>query len=153
MSRRRVLKGVANALAGSFVSRNNDIGGYWGIGMLYREIETQSEPRVVLDLVGGAAHPGGAAARSGLSQYLAHLERLLRGCSMSLNDVSGASIALEFGTFGACAAPRSTSYGQPFVCTVALTSSSGRSYTATQAGRAVPHNPAREVRRNRAYAL
>ena len=34
MSTRRELKSVAHALAGSFISRYNDLEGYWGLGVL-----------------------------------------------------------------------------------------------------------------------
>ena len=35
MPRRRELKSIASGLAHHCVSRNNDISGYWGVGMLY----------------------------------------------------------------------------------------------------------------------
>lgn len=34
MARRIELQGIANALNGSFISRNNDFEGYWAIGQL-----------------------------------------------------------------------------------------------------------------------
>jgi len=33
----RELRNLAHGLAGTFISRNNDVSGYWGIGMRYRE--------------------------------------------------------------------------------------------------------------------
>jgi len=34
MARRSELKGIAIAINGSFVSRNNDFNGYWSIGQI-----------------------------------------------------------------------------------------------------------------------
>lgn len=36
MPNRRELTGIADAVAGSFASRNNDVNGYWALDQLYR---------------------------------------------------------------------------------------------------------------------
>ena len=43
MARRIEPRGIANAINGSFVSRNNDFAGYWTIGQL----KLQSQQRIL----------------------------------------------------------------------------------------------------------
>ena len=51
----RALKGIATGLAETFVSRNNDVSGYWGIGQVQKEIEVRSH--VIVELVASAIDP------------------------------------------------------------------------------------------------
>jgi hypothetical protein len=56
----RKLKSVAAGLLGSFVSRNNDIGGYWGIGVLCRDTAAMGG-KVELNLITRVAAPATAS--------------------------------------------------------------------------------------------
>ena len=51
MARRRRLQGVVAAIIGKFVSRNNDIGGYWALGILYKAASLNLTNTVHLDLL------------------------------------------------------------------------------------------------------
>jgi hypothetical protein len=135
MVRNRDLKGIAQGLVETFISRNNDVSGFWGIGMLYREALEHSASRVDLDILSGQSQPEGPTAQAVLSRYSAYLFSRLDGL-----QILKAQITLEFGTFGLCQAPRYFSYGDPFVCTVLLTSASGRTYTSCRTGRCAPHS-------------
>jgi len=59
MVRRKILNGVAAGLASSFVSRNNDIDGSWGMGKLYLVAASGDDGSrtVVLDLIAPDALP------------------------------------------------------------------------------------------------
>jgi hypothetical protein len=50
MPRRRELKSIASGIASFCVSRNNDIFGYWGVGMICRLALTQGIETVSIDL-------------------------------------------------------------------------------------------------------
>jgi hypothetical protein len=150
MTHSRDLKGIACGVAEAFISRNNDVSGFWGIGMLYREALEHSSPVIEIDLAEARSSPNGPASQAVLSQFSAYLaSRLERSGGLS---VTSARLTLEFGTFGNCIEPRYTSYGDPFVCTVSLVSSTGRTYSASRAGRSAPHSD-RETRSNRAGGL
>ncbi len=149
----RVLKGMAIGLAETFISRNNDVLGYWGIGQLYREAQEQSVSEVTLDLISNCSHPSNRIANIELAHYRSYAANLLSCFRMSLANLSEATINIKFGTYGACSEPQWHSHGDPFVCTVTLRSSRGRIYSAMRAGCAAPHNPSRELRSARTYAL
>ncbi len=149
----RVLKGVAIGLAETFISRNNDVLGYWGIGKLYREALEQFASEVTLDLIGNYSRPSNRIANIELAHYRSYVSNLLYLSRMSLADLTEATINIKFGTYGACAEPRWHSHGDPFVCTVVLRSSRGRIYSAMRAGCEAPHDPSCEQRSTRAHML
>ena len=60
MSGRNKLRGVAHAVLGSFISRNNDIDGYWALGLLRSFADTAGVAELRFDLVTGTAEPSGA---------------------------------------------------------------------------------------------
>jgi hypothetical protein len=51
MAGRKQLKNLANGLLGTFVSRNNDINGYWGLGLLRLYAAQRSLQTVSIDLL------------------------------------------------------------------------------------------------------
>lgn len=146
MKSRSLLQGIAHSLAETFISRNNDIDGYWGIGMLYAEALRHASQRTAMDLLRGPVAPAGPSARSACAHYAADLAARLERCGNPA--VAAAVITLEFGTFGRCKAPPRLSYGSPFVCTVTLTPPTGRPCSASRAGHAAPHS-SRESRSGR----
>ncbi|MDH7447747.1 hypothetical protein [Aquimarina sp. 2201CG14-23] len=51
MAKRKLFKNIANGILGSFVSRNNDVNGYWGIGKLYSLMINKNKYEVEIDLI------------------------------------------------------------------------------------------------------
>jgi hypothetical protein len=51
MARRKALKNVCSGILGSFVSRNNDCEGYWGMGILYRFAKERGKSDLMIDLL------------------------------------------------------------------------------------------------------
>ncbi|WP_378178258.1 hypothetical protein [Aquimarina sp. SS2-1] len=51
MGKRKLFKNIANGVLGSFVSRNNDVQGYWGIGKLYSLMINKDKYEVEIDLI------------------------------------------------------------------------------------------------------
>jgi len=148
MPRSRNLKGIAAGLESSFVSRNNDISGYWGIGVLCRDALT-SGGTVKLDLIQRSASPATPSSAFATSSYTRLLETMLGNAGFSGADLAAASITLQFGTSGNLPSPLGMP-GEPFLCTVALTDRKGHKYSVSSAGRCLPHDPAREHRSVRA---
>ena len=149
MRHRRALKGIACGFIDSFVSRNNDVSGYWGIGKLYREALERPASSICIELLDPTGLPDGSASRAVQSHYLGRLAHLASKAGVSLSQ---ARVLVEFGTFGSCAPPRWQSNGDPFVCTISLVDSKGQTYEAARAGHCSPHDPTRESRSNRASA-
>ncbi|MBW1297852.1 hypothetical protein [Aquimarina litoralis] len=51
MVKRKEFKNIANGVLQSFISRNNDVEGYWGIGKLYSLLLKKNEYEVEIDLI------------------------------------------------------------------------------------------------------
>ena len=84
----RILKGLANGVVETFMSRNNDVSGYWGIGQLYREALDQQRSEVALDLVGNHVVPSRVGAAV-LGQYRSYVSARLSRYQMSLAGLAG----------------------------------------------------------------
>ena len=147
MSRFRLLNGVAAGLADSFIGRNNDIGGYWAMGLLYRSALRSGDGRVILDLLSTETNLGDRVCRTAASTYSAHLQRLLEAFEVPSDLVSSATISAEFGRESPEHGwtPRRTA-GDPFLCTVTLSDSRNREHVARRAGWCRPHDWRRESR-------
>lgn len=73
MPRRKQLKGLACGIASRFASRNNDIDGYWALGLLYSAAVAVGTNSLRLDLVNETAEPSfkySARLLSQLNHYL-----------------------------------------------------------------------------------
>ena len=135
MTKNRDLKGIACGVAENFISRNNDFSGYWAIGMLYKGAIEHHTALIELDLITAQAKPGTSVSIAVASHYSTYITKRLAGL-----QILAARITLEFGTFGNSVQPWAPSYGDPFVCTVSLTSTAGRTYVCSRSGRSKPHS-------------
>jgi hypothetical protein len=151
MARRKDLKGIVSGLVGSFISRNNDVDGYWAIGMLCLLAQNLGISCISISLAGGAeeeeAHP---IIRLIAEHYLSMLQSMLAKTKVNPGWVQRAMIVTEFGTSGNQPVPTMSTWGNPFVCTVSITDDHRRTWSASRAGRCVPHDPKRERRSARA---
>ncbi len=57
MARRKEFKTIADGLVSSFISRNNDVNGYWGIGKLYSHMVSAKSKELKIDLVHRSIEP------------------------------------------------------------------------------------------------
>lgn len=57
MARRKEFKTIADGLISSFVSRNNDVYGYWGIGKLYSHMLSTKSMKLKIDLINRKIEP------------------------------------------------------------------------------------------------
>lgn len=151
MSRRRELTGIANAVAGSFASRNNDFNGYWAVGQLYcRAMECGSLQVVIRLLPPDESNPCELIASVGEAYrtfLLAHLNR--RGLPVSW--VASATVEVQFES--ATPMPeflRAYAGRQPFQCQVVLVDDLARERKATSSSWCSPHDPTRETQSTRA---
>jgi len=57
MGSRKEFKAIAHGLVESFISRNNDVSGYWGIGKLYSHIVSTGVKDLKIDLIQRTIEP------------------------------------------------------------------------------------------------
>lgn len=96
MARRRELKNIASGLMCSFISRNNDVGGYWGIGKLCSLAQDSATTCVELDLLSKTVLPESAEFSKLLRGYNSLLQRHLAARNIPDCWVTSAFIELDF---------------------------------------------------------
>lgn len=152
MATRRALKGVGAGLLGSFVSRNNDVEGYWGMGVLLRYASERGLHELTIDLLDAAASPvaQNEAPQIVAQHYGAMLKAHLQNAAIDSTKISRVRIEVRFGTSGDLPMPPLATWGRPFVCTAVIVDDRGRAWSNSKAGVCGPHDPRRESRRDRA---
>jgi hypothetical protein len=146
MSSRRVLAAVARAVSDSFMSRNNDLGGYWAIGQLLSYVLAKRNVSLTIDLISGTSEPpltelllSTLPARSS-ELFWSNVHR--QGLARSV--VHRASLAFECDLTQSRARGDRTEY--PVQCRVAIEDDRGRSYAALSEAWCFPHDPAHELK-------
>ena len=142
MPRRRELKSIASGIASFCVSRNNDIFGYWGVGVIYQLALMQGVATVSIDLSTMHDHsPEIAAFRSG---FLARFRDARHGLS---SFVHGFTVEYHFDRYS-----KSDVRGQcsRVTCCVHIIDDLGKRRTASSVTFCYPHDPRFETRSTRA---
>lgn len=151
MPRRRELGGISGGLVNSFVSRNNDVGGYWAIGKLCSHSLQTGERELSMDLLMKRISPPHVEFGPMLDEYRAWLLALLEKQRFSPQVIAAAELRLSFDPKLGPDPMRYTITGYfPFRCTVTLTDDLGRGHVGQLSGFVLPHDPRREVRSVRA---
>jgi hypothetical protein len=84
MARRKEFKTVADGLISSFVSRNNDVYGYWGIGKLYSHMLSSGSMKLTIDLIDRIMEPNNEEFAILISEYSERLRSQIK--SRGIND-------------------------------------------------------------------
>ena len=148
MARRIELRGIANALNESFVSRNNDFKGYWTIGQLKLLAINYNLTTMDFSLTPPKSAPYFNLIHYVELHYAAMLGHLLRKQQIPDIWVSEASITLDFNVnakheqLNKC----STS-GEPFQCCCQIIDDTGRGYSSVVYGRSQVHSSVKELKR------
>lgn len=148
MSTRRELKSVAHALAGSFTSRDNDLDGYWGLGVL-----CAAAREVAIDLAARRMEPPLECGPVLIDRYTRFLEDQYRLRHIRPGWVKRVRLAVRFGVPIAISERPYGVRGEGVEVVAAITDDLGRTYTARHASFCEPHDPARERRSARAPGL
>jgi hypothetical protein len=147
MTTRRVLRGVINDLATSFVGRGNDFGGYWALGQLRSFADALGIQEITFDLLAGRADPASDLTRSVAAGYSAWLGRRLVRIGLPLERVRHARVVLKFGAYHGSGPPPQITRGGPFICSGLLIDDHGRRYETSMSSWCDQHDPSRELRR------
>ena len=148
MPRRSELNGIADGMLGSFVSRNNDIDGYWAIGKLCAHAIQNGVTSVDVDLVAQTISPVNNAFQPMLERYARMLSEKLRTNGLQPSILAAAKLRLTFDFQLPGSSPLRTRSAQ-FESTLELSDDLGRAHIARRGGNTRPHDPRREVRSRR----
>jgi len=150
MASRRELKGIANAINESFVSRNNDFKGYWSIGQIKSLALNNGLTSMTFPLMLSKANPTSELQSYTVCHYANMLNRLLTKQKLPNFWVSNAVINIDFNpNMELAQLYEYTTSGEPFQCTCQITSDAGRDYTSIIYGRCWPHAVAQELKSTR----
>lgn len=151
MPSRRQLNNLACGIAGKFVSRNNDIDGYWALGLLYTVADTAGTKKVHLDLISKKSIPSFKYPDRLVSHYSEYMQHQLAKFKLE-GYVVAATIDIEFNV-----EPqphdllRKSTWGDPFNCCVTLTDDLDCQHKCAVRRWCAQHNPERERRSTRIH--
>lgn len=149
MTRRKELEGIIHDFTASFVSRNNDIHGYWGIGKLYKLAINNKTAIVEIDLLSKKITPKAPNLNLAVTEMSISLFKKLEKLRLPKPCLTQAIIKLEFEQAEDESKPFARYMGAPFTCTMTTTDDLGRVRTTSLQGRSHPHDPSRESQRSR----
>ena len=95
MARRRELNDVADGLLNSFISRNNDVYGYWGIGKLYSQMLRTISLKINIDLIDKTISPSNDEYLLLISDFSNRLYFLIDRKKLHKKHVTKAEIVLS----------------------------------------------------------
>ena len=155
MPTRRIIKSVVNGLLSSFVSRNNDIDGYWGLGKLRSLSELQNTTSIIINLK--PTHAKIESRHISLDVVTQHyafmLVSIIERCGLPSAYVAEARIIVDFVISPTLPEPPKSTWGEPFLCTVVIIDDTGREWRASHTGRCGKHDPKRELKSTRTEFL
>ena len=94
MARRKLLKNITQGLLNSFVSRNNDVYGYWGIGKLFSLMIEKNQNLVEIDLLNNNISPYKPEFEFLIEEYKNRLINQIENVGLKLSYVQKAKIEL-----------------------------------------------------------
>lgn len=145
MARRRELKNIASGLMCSFISRNNDVGGYCGIGKLCLLAQDSETTAVKLDLVSKMVFPDSAEFFNLLHGYNSFLQRHLAARNIPDCWVASAIIELDFNPNEQPEKQVPTiTWGNLFKLSVTILDDRSRKHTVSTYSYCAPHNSRKE---------
>ena len=152
MTTRRVLQGVGNNFLSSFISRNNDCNGYWGIGKLYKFALARGSTQIKINLLNLESKPRKSVPQHLSIQYRDRLKLLLDKHAIPETWVVETQLDLQFSPYmpivslvSSIFSPTGQDYkGDAFDCVLALKDDLGKVHQSKASGYCWPHDPALE---------
>lgn len=145
MTRRRELKNIASGLLGSFISRNNDVGGYWGIGKLCLLAQKSVTGTVEIGLLSKTISPESVEFSKLIAGYFSFLQEHLAARDIPNIFVASAVIELEFAPTDQ---PKKQvpiiTWGSIFKLSVTIVDDRNKKHTVSAFSYCGPHNSRKE---------
>lgn len=95
MGKSEELKNIANGVLSSFISRNNDVNGYWGIGKIYSLMIKSKASIVEIDLINKTILPYEEQFLFRISSYSDYLSKRLRIKNIEFDYLKKSKIILK----------------------------------------------------------
>ena len=144
------MKNAVQGILGSFVSRNNDVDGYWGIGKLYRSATVAGFNSVRIDLIERKMLPHLDGFHGMIEKYENLLGKQFPDRHHYSTWLVSAEITIQFESDAdQSSIPKWCDSGKPFTCVVSMENEVGAECSVTFYGRCRKHNPFMERRSNR----
>ena len=147
MAKRKLLNGIAQGLATTFVSRYNNINGYWALGIMYSIASAKSNYTISLDLGQNITVPNNNKLQKLSSKYCDKLRQLLKVNNLNLSFCKHIVIKITFDV--PCTKNHLINrftYGKPYTCIVTIIDDLGKIHEHTVLGWCARHNPFKESR-------
>jgi hypothetical protein len=135
MARRRQFKGICRDVLNNFLSRYNDLNGYWAVGQFAQIANSGSLHNLKFQLREGVTVPPYPECNPTSSYYWRTVLRLMAANKMSAGWLSDASIVFSM------VGPNIAS------CSIEITTDLGRIYSLTKKVAVRPHDQMKEHRR------
>jgi len=147
MAKRKLLNGVVAGLATTFVSRYNNINGYWALGVMFSIASAKSNNVIFLDLGQDLIVPNNKKLQKLSSKYCDKLKLLLKVNKLNLSYCKNIVIKISFDV--PCTKNHLLNhftYGKPYTCIVSIIDDLGKIHKHTVVGWCAKHNPFKESR-------
>ncbi|MFV1883891.1 MAG: hypothetical protein ACMZ7B_05360 [Balneola sp.] len=154
MPRRRRLKDLAAGISTKFISRNNDLYGYWALGILYKDLSHLSLNGLSLNLLTGKSSPelkNGNEVAEKFKEYFSSQIKIRR---FEQDQVKQAILTLQFEAHPSKEHLSSigiSKRGKPFNCSVLILDDLGNNYFFVSKGWCAKHDPGLENRSARIF--
>lgn len=150
MPGQKQLKNIAYGLLATFVSRNNNIYGYWGLGVLRSYVTKHHLEEISVNLLAQnpdsvPSSPVDMVAR----YYQKWLFEKLDSAGIDPTELKSAEISIRFSTYDEIPEVRRDTWGEPYKCLVTIATQKGITYSASKIGVCAKHNPLVEFRSTR----
>ena len=150
MAGRKQLKRIVGGLLGTFTSRNNDINGYWGLGVLRLYAKRRRVDAFEIDLLSQVSdEPAGSPLLVTEQYYRSWFSSALSNRQVNPAQLSSARIRLRFATFDEFPDVVRSTRGEPYVCSVSIINLRGIEYSTSKVGVCAAHNPWIDLRSSR----
>lgn len=152
MARRKEFKTIASGLLSSFVSRNNDVYGYWGIGKLYSHMVASKSMTLKIDLIYKKIEPKNIEFEVLISEFYERMMTQIKNRRINIDHLKSAEIILE----GFPNEPI-TSLGQiapnKMNCKLNIKDDLNRTHSSEANVQCSEHNPNKESKSGRKYKI
>lgn len=133
------------------MSRNNDIEGYWGLGILRLFADRHGLSTITIELRGQSLNLSHESpVKTAEETYQKWFHNTLRKLHIDIHDIDGANINLRFSTFEEFPNVVRDTRGEPYVCTVTVIRRNGSTYSASKVGCCAAHDPRKDRQSTRA---
>lgn len=151
MIARRKFNHITAGLLSKFLTRYNDIDGYWALGVMYTEARA-FDSRVEIDVLHGVARPDSPACTDMARSWALDLRAALARHGIAPDALAAATMSLEFGVAPMPKLPNypyDHNYGPDFRASLRLQSSDGCVFVRQDRGYCTPHEEFRGRRSTR----